>query len=368
MATVSNTRHPRFSGKRSYSESDTKEFNSNSELQWEDGEIAFLRDVYEFNAADYESLIATRYLHINTTCHPVIILAHSEDYEHYLVTTISAYGSNQSNGYVPPWRQRWHQKKYVDGFRAFEGSERPNKKFPLLRLADGKYCPKIRTSWVYIHHTFVVPATTLKIFDKSPYRLRMAPESLTDLLEQMKSQSHMYQTESIDPRLQPSGASNIVPRLARSTMEKSRSKPRYHKTPAPSISAPREPPTPPSSCPSSPDPETSYSQILRGRTTTPTTPPLTPESPKTEDINDFKSEPAPRPLPTPNTTKASPAPSNASKPLWSVIAAAPTTASSTATAGPRKNQQQAQQQSERRQQSKSQRLKNSAHRKSKSWA
>ncbi|KAI1494845.1 hypothetical protein F5X96DRAFT_614722 [Biscogniauxia mediterranea] len=377
---------PGSTSKRSYSQYDTKDSNDNSKLQWETGEIAFLRNAYEFNAADHKALLATRYLHVNATCHPVIILAHSDDYGHYLVTTISAYGYNESNGFTPPWRQPCHQHKSVDGFRAFEGSERPNTKFPYLRLADGRSCPKVCASWVYIHTTFIVPASTLKIFDKSPHRLRMAPESLTDLLEHMKARSRMYQTESIDPRLQPSsrcdrdnsGAGNTAPKRARSIIRKSWRMP-VNQTPAPC-----RPPTPPSSCSSSPDQDPSYSQILRGHTPQLATPPPTPAEPRSRTTTPASPEmkgiddswprlgEEPKPLSASLTTKAPPAPSNKSKPLWSAIAAAATTTTpSTATAAPRKNQQQAQPKPQpewRQQQNKNQKPKILARRDVKSWA
>ncbi|KAI1632874.1 hypothetical protein F4809DRAFT_625772 [Biscogniauxia mediterranea] len=383
MARFFNNWRPGSANKRSYSQYDTKDSNDNSKLQWETGEIAFLRDAYEFNATDHEALLATKYLHVNATCHPVIILAHSDDYGHYLITTISAYGSNRSNGFTPPWRQRWHQQKSVDGFRAFEGSERPNKEFPYLRLADGRSCPKVRASWVYIHHTFIVPASTLKIFDKSPHRLRMAPESLTDLLEHMKAKGRMYRIESMDPKLQPSsgcdrdnsGAGNTAPKRARSIIQKSWRMPVNQ---SPTLC---RPPTPPSSCPSSPDSDPSYSQILRGHTSQLASPPptpagprpraTTPASPEMKGINDSRPrpEPVPKPFSASLTTEASTAPINKNKPLWSTIAAATTTTPSTATAAPGKNQQQAQPQLEWRQrQNKNQTFKTPARRQIKSWA
>ncbi|KAI5923523.1 hypothetical protein F4810DRAFT_710607 [Camillea tinctor] len=369
MARLSNNWRSERATKRSYNQYDTKEPRDNSWSQWEAGDIAYLREAREFNAADHDELISTKYLHIKAAGHPVVILARAPNYEHYLVTTISAYGSSAANNFLAPWNQKWHSRKEVDGFRAFEGSERPNNKFPLLRLADGRYCPKIRTSWVYVHNAYVVPATTLKFFDKTPHQLRLTSESLSDLLSHMEVKSRMYQTGIRSPKLNcntclnPGCGDKILPKRAKSSRVNGK------------------PPTPPSSCPSSPDSGNSYARILKKPTVQTMSPPpspptsgswpQTPESPETKPSSSPSPEPAPRPLSTPIATKGSPTPSSSTpaKPLWSSIAAGPATS---APVSPQTHQQQRQQQPKPQptqgQQTKKQANKVPTRRANKTWA
>ncbi|KAI1440503.1 hypothetical protein F5Y02DRAFT_432185 [Annulohypoxylon stygium] len=165
--------------KRTYQQKQQTRFN------WKDGEIAFLKDVQEFDLDEYSTLIETGYLHMKATRHPVIILEHSSDYKHFLVATVSAYSSGKENNYLPPWRQYNHKCKHRENFRAFSGSEKPLPYQNHLELADGGCFPKPETSWVYMPATFVVPASVLKEFDKTPTRLRMTQESLRELLYDM---------------------------------------------------------------------------------------------------------------------------------------------------------------------------------------
>ncbi|KAI1400017.1 hypothetical protein F4819DRAFT_463122 [Hypoxylon fuscum] len=153
---------------------------------WEDGDIAFLKGVDEFSDAQYRTLVEPGYLRERATKHPVIILEHSPDSKHFLVTTVSAYSSDASNRYRPPWDQPCHSDKTRDDFRAFAGSKRPNDLRPDLQLKEGQSFPKPKTSWVYARNYFVVPASVLKKFGKGPARLQMTQESLKDLKDHMK--------------------------------------------------------------------------------------------------------------------------------------------------------------------------------------
>ncbi|KAI1498108.1 hypothetical protein F5X99DRAFT_412384 [Biscogniauxia marginata] len=312
------------------------------QLKWEVGDIAFLRDANEFNAEDHDNLIGTNYLHISATCHPVIILGRSADYGHYLVTTISAYSSGPGNNYLPPWEQACHSFKPVDGFRAFEGSARPSSSHrPYLRLADGMSCPKIRTSWVYIHHVSIVPARTLKIFDKAPRQLRMTPESLADLLDHMQAKSRKFRTEISDPRLRASShelsdadhtnsRSNNTPKQVQSVTRQPWRKP-VNWTPA---SAPKVSgmPTPPSSCPSSPDIVKSQPRKLASAPKLPTPPP-SPQAPVPCKPAPTCTENAPNSSAHPHTNENAGVPSWP-KPLWSTIAASGLAAAKTSPADP----------------------------------
>ncbi|KAI1453192.1 hypothetical protein F4805DRAFT_462021 [Annulohypoxylon moriforme] len=165
---------------------------------WQDGEIAFLKDAEEFTLDEYDSLISSGYLHKKATRHPVIILEHSNDRKHFLVATVSAYSSGRENNYLPPWMQFNHKCKRREAFRAFSGSAKPFPDQKHLQLADGASFPKPETSWVYMPATFVVPASTLKEFDKTPKRLRMTEESLKDLLNDM-AKIKRFATRWINP-------------------------------------------------------------------------------------------------------------------------------------------------------------------------
>ncbi|KAI0102302.1 hypothetical protein GGR51DRAFT_574207 [Nemania sp. FL0031] len=160
--------------------------------KWQVGEIAFLKPASDFTVTEQIELLETGRVRDNATGHPVIILGRSDDSRYFLVTTVSAYGSGIDNDYLPPWEQRVHSHKDVRSFRSFEGSAKPDDKFPHLRLADNKMWPKPKTSWVYIQTPTLVSASVLIYYTKSRCRLRMAPESLHDLLGHMEAKSHLY--------------------------------------------------------------------------------------------------------------------------------------------------------------------------------
>ncbi|KAI1173548.1 hypothetical protein F4777DRAFT_580898 [Nemania sp. FL0916] len=161
--------------------------------KWELGDIAFLKRAEEFSQDEREKYLQTGRIFSKATCHPVIVLGRSEDSKYYIVTTVSAY-SDDAKGENPPWRQKQHQqRKKIDGFRAFKGSCRPNPHYKFLELADGKEWPKPKTSWVYIHLPMLVPASTLIQFTKAKgQQLRMATESLGDLLSHMDAKADEF--------------------------------------------------------------------------------------------------------------------------------------------------------------------------------
>ncbi|KAJ8119897.1 hypothetical protein ONZ43_g3255 [Nemania bipapillata] len=140
--------------------------------RWNLGDIAFLKPEIMFSEAENRELLQTGRVHSNATCHPVIILDRSDDGQHYIVTTVSAYSSSEANNFLPPWAQRAHSQKDVNSFRAFEGSAKPNNNFQHLRLADNQKWPKVETSWVYIRRLYLVPLSTLVNYNKSPSQLR----------------------------------------------------------------------------------------------------------------------------------------------------------------------------------------------------
>ncbi|KAI0864593.1 hypothetical protein F4860DRAFT_464778 [Xylaria cubensis] len=160
--------------------------------RWQIGDIAFLKWADAFSKTDRTELLESGRVPTAATGHPVIILAASSDSRYYIVTTVSAYGSGDYNKNLPPWSQSVHMRKDKNAFRAFQGSARPNDEFEPLRLADNKQWPKVETSWVYIHHPHLVPATTLIRYTKAEGKLRMEPTSLQDLLGHMEAKSWKF--------------------------------------------------------------------------------------------------------------------------------------------------------------------------------
>ncbi|EMR65572.1 hypothetical protein UCREL1_7449 [Eutypa lata UCREL1] len=137
------------------------------DYEWKEGEIAFLKDHTEFSFSDSDNLIKPGQLQRGATKHPVIILKrHSPNSTYVLVTPVSAYGSGPDNKFLPPWKQRRHQFRATDDFRAFSGSERPTNQRPDLFLEAGSM-PKPRVSWVNVQNVYLVPIRTLKFFDKT---------------------------------------------------------------------------------------------------------------------------------------------------------------------------------------------------------
>ncbi|KAI1272873.1 hypothetical protein F5Y07DRAFT_412156 [Xylaria sp. FL0933] len=155
--------------------------------EWQPGDIAFLKPAERFSKTERKELIDSGRVREKATGHPVIILGRSNDPRGYVVTTVSAYNSGDHNNYLPPWKQERHKTKDINGFRAFEGSVKPNNNFRHLSLEGGKSWPKPKTSWVFIHFRSTVPASTLIKYDKPKSQLRMTPESLQDLLDQVQA-------------------------------------------------------------------------------------------------------------------------------------------------------------------------------------
>ncbi|KAI0518096.1 hypothetical protein F5B22DRAFT_645347 [Xylaria bambusicola] len=170
---------------------DQSQRRQNDTRVWQIGDIAFLKPYEQFNETEH---LDSGRVHSKATNHPVIILDRSSDMRRFTVTTVSAYSSGEDNDYLPPWEQACHRMKDINSFRAFYGSQKPNGNSRHLHLADGKMWPKPKTSWVYIHHWSVVPASVLIQYDKPRCQLRMAPESLQDLLADMNTKSHDYQS------------------------------------------------------------------------------------------------------------------------------------------------------------------------------
>ncbi|KAJ2972019.1 hypothetical protein NUW58_g9271 [Xylaria curta] len=176
--------------------------------RWQHGDIAFLKRADQFSQVERAEFLDSRRIQVGATGHPVIILDRSNDLRYYLITAVSAYSSSEFNNYLPPWKQSAHRRKNVNGFRAFEGSAKPNNKHQHLRLADDKQWPKVEASWVYIYRPYVVPASTLISYTKSKSQLHMEPESLQDLLGHMKAKSWRFrkQKKEISTRVAPKPA------------------------------------------------------------------------------------------------------------------------------------------------------------------
>ncbi|EJT82216.1 hypothetical protein GGTG_02190 [Gaeumannomyces tritici R3-111a-1] len=163
---------------------------------WQEGDIAFLRSHHSFTEDEYKSLIGKGpgRLAIGATCHPVIILRRCPRQGLSVITTVSAYASEERRN-LPPWRQVAHGRKRPQDFRAFAGSELPPSPAgagagsgrPALTLAAPHMrMPKPRASWVYVRHVAVVPDSVLGVFNKSPVHLRVSRASVGDLLAHMR--------------------------------------------------------------------------------------------------------------------------------------------------------------------------------------
>lgn len=157
---------------------------SRPQIKWQQGVIAFLRHYDTYSPKDYADLISSGYLAKEATVHPVILLAVLNDKA--IITTISAFRTEENQS-LAPWQQKWHQSKNRDHFRAFEGTPRPNNKYPALRLANsGMRLPKPEASWVYAKSFVCVPFSVLGWFNKSPALLRVHPDSLRQHTLDMK--------------------------------------------------------------------------------------------------------------------------------------------------------------------------------------
>ncbi|KAI0391088.1 hypothetical protein F5Y17DRAFT_25493 [Xylariaceae sp. FL0594] len=150
--------------------------------QWRDGQVVFLKWADSFDDDERRDLLDSGHLHARATGHPVIILYSTNDGSHFIVSTVSAYSSSDSNGNLPPWQQPAHRRKCQDDFRAFKGSARPNDKHAYLHLAAGQQWPKPKTSWVFVQRPFLVPASVLFRYTKAQGRqLSLTSNSLNDL-------------------------------------------------------------------------------------------------------------------------------------------------------------------------------------------
>ncbi|KAI1827605.1 hypothetical protein F4861DRAFT_327525 [Xylaria intraflava] len=147
------------------------------------GHIAFLKKREHLLEED-KVVLRQRNIPDGATAHPVIILDVSPDRQNYLVTTVSSYAAADHNRLLPPWQQSSHSNMDPNGFRAFNGTIRPNSNFKHLWLASGTW-KKGSTNWVHVSNCYIVPATTLISFDKSSDPMRMTTESLDDLLGHM---------------------------------------------------------------------------------------------------------------------------------------------------------------------------------------
>lgn len=181
---------------------DSSRFIGAQHFGWQDGEVAFLKLSNQFDDHDWNCLINSGYLPKGATGHPVIILSRrSSSSTHVAVTTVSAYSSGKFNNYLAPWKQDFHYRKSRHSFRSFQGSERADGSRQLLYLEGKKMMPKPKASWVYIQSVYVVPITTLTLFDKAPTRLRMTKESLVDLRSHIAAENRAITHVLKDPRL-----------------------------------------------------------------------------------------------------------------------------------------------------------------------
>lgn len=155
------------------------------EVNWQQGDIAFLKHYEHYSAHDYADLITSGHLHKDATVHPVILLAVHNGKA--IITPVSAFRTEEQ-GFRPPWDQKWHQSKKQDHFRAFEGTRRPSNHHAALRLAEpSMHMPKPQASWIYAKSIFCVPMSVLGWFNKSPTLLRMHADSLRELTHDIRS-------------------------------------------------------------------------------------------------------------------------------------------------------------------------------------
>ncbi|ORY56899.1 uncharacterized protein BCR38DRAFT_490346 [Pseudomassariella vexata] len=169
---------------------------------WQDGDIAFLRPISEFTQSEYDEHIKIGNLHLGAAGHPVVILRRPRNSKYAVVTTVSAYASDASNGYLAPWKQNKHQNRCSKyDFRSFVGSERSDPERPYLKLEGDKLMPKEKTSWVCLQSIHLVRLTTLKTFTRPKSHLRMAEKSLRDLRADIIMRNRNIKTILNDPRL-----------------------------------------------------------------------------------------------------------------------------------------------------------------------
>ena len=174
--------------------------------QWQEGDIAFLKQVYTYTAEERAQTSESKRYHRlfkGADGHPVIILARGPS--HVLITTVSAYGSPHDDmNVVVPWEHRSARlRKNRRNYRGFVGSATPNpRQWGHLRLLPGQSFPKPLTSWVNMASCFIVPLSVMGRFIKAgPTTLQMEPESLDSLRQQMLEAPGSFQEDIQDPRI-----------------------------------------------------------------------------------------------------------------------------------------------------------------------
>lgn len=163
---------------------------------WEQGDIAFL-SVYSI--ADRMALIDTGVMDFGATGHPVVILRACSPY--FIITPVSAFGSGEHNDYRAPWKQGFHRSGNKRDFRSIEGCERASSDMPFIKLVQGQTMPKPRASWINTNRAWIVPGSVLEQFSKSPYRIRLAPQSLADLANHVARRHAGWASKKHDPRI-----------------------------------------------------------------------------------------------------------------------------------------------------------------------
>lgn len=156
-----------------------------NQIQWTEGDIAYLKDARSFSARDQQNLINSGYLPARATSHPVIVLKAWNGQA--MIIPVSAYSSGADNNNLPPWQQRCHIRKRIADFHYFVGSAPPPARerngtsiAPTrgLTLLGGAQMPKPKVSWVNLQSVWTVPFSALGYFNKSPTQLRLDAISL----------------------------------------------------------------------------------------------------------------------------------------------------------------------------------------------
>ncbi|KAK7957905.1 hypothetical protein PG988_012753 [Apiospora saccharicola] len=148
-----------------------------SQIHWAAGQLAFLTSSERYNDEDYCNLIQSKEIPPKATNHPCVILRRDQGSDYCIITPVSAFSASEETNFLPPWKQRFHQKKARQHFRSFRGSESSSSSSDsiassndpcsqLLELRDGRTMPKPKASWIYIEHIYVVPVHLLIPFRK----------------------------------------------------------------------------------------------------------------------------------------------------------------------------------------------------------
>ncbi|KAK8128840.1 hypothetical protein PG984_009948 [Apiospora sp. TS-2023a] len=141
------------------------------QTHWKAGQLAFLTSCERYNDEDYHNLIEMKEIPPKATNHPCVILRRDQGSDYCIITPVSAFSASEETNFLPPWKQRCHQKKARQHFRSFRGSESSSSSSDsinsqLLELRDGRTMPKPKASWIYIDHIYVVPVHLLIPFRK----------------------------------------------------------------------------------------------------------------------------------------------------------------------------------------------------------